>query len=512
MKKEKKSSVQKVIKNSVFNSSAWVVTLALNILFLPFIVDKLTVEGYGIYALLTSIVGYYNLFDLGLGQGVIKYVAEYKTKKDFTAINRSINAALWVQLITGFFCSLFLLIFADNILSLLKVSPDFLDVAKNGLHICTVGFFFTFLSGTLISVLMGLQRYDLSSLVNVSTNFFLILFTLILLFAGAGLREVILLHNIFAFLSFIVCLIIVSKQLPLWRFSFKIDIPYFKKLFNFSFYLFIGKISGLFSNYIVRFIISAFLGPKAVTYYVVPQKIITAFGGLLSNASTVLFPYTSELSAENNFNKIQETFIKTSRMFAAISVPVFLAISVFAKPFLIFWMGKDFLLEVGFVLNIIALSTILGSSTTVPNLMTMGCGYSKIIGTFSIITVIICTISLPLFTKLWGIEGTAVAMLIARIPGCLMIIYVCKYVFHLSIKDYIKKVFGFHFYPFLIAIMLFICIENFLMDFPSYVFLIFACLLSALYFYFIIKHRLFPIEKILEKLKIKKKCSDLPAR
>src|SRR5207302_8928186 len=50
------------------------------------------------------------------------------------------------------------------------------------------GFFFTMLAGTFSSVLMGLQRYDLTSRVSVATNAGLNLAVVALLWAGWGLK------------------------------------------------------------------------------------------------------------------------------------------------------------------------------------------------------------------------------------------------------------------------------------------------------------------------------------
>lgn len=123
-------------------------------------VYKLTVEGYGVYALLASLAGFYSLIDLGIGQGVTKFVAEYNARDDYYAANQAINSALWVQVIAGTVVSAGLIIFAKPIVEFLHVPPDLRSDSLVGLYVSAAGFFFMTIAGTLSAVLMGLQRYD----------------------------------------------------------------------------------------------------------------------------------------------------------------------------------------------------------------------------------------------------------------------------------------------------------------------------------------------------------------
>ena len=66
----------------MFSSGGWAIVVVLNIVATPYFVYKLSIEGYGVYALLTGLIGCYGLLELGLGQGVIKFVSEYRSLGD----------------------------------------------------------------------------------------------------------------------------------------------------------------------------------------------------------------------------------------------------------------------------------------------------------------------------------------------------------------------------------------------------------------------------------------------
>ncbi|MEQ8172477.1 MAG: hypothetical protein ABRQ38_26580, partial [Candidatus Eremiobacterota bacterium] len=257
----------------------------------------------------------------------------------------------------------------------------------------------------------------------------------------------------------------------------------------------------LFSNYIVRFIISFYLGPSAVTYFVVPMKLISAFGGLLSSAFNVIFPYTSELGAEKNQEKIKKTFIQASRYFTSISIPGLLTLFIFSKPILVFWMGEDFASKSWFILSALSFSSLIGSLTTVPNLITMGLGHSKVIGIFSCITTLVYLISLPLLTKLLGIPGTLTGMIIAVMPGIPLILYECKYIFYTEIRFYIINILGLHILTIFISFILLGFMTLGFNTHLTYPLLILSVIFVCVYYFILLKLDYLPVMKIINKLK-----------
>ena len=496
----KVTPIKQILKNALFSSGSWIITIFIAFITTPYVVRKLTLEGYGIYALLTGLVGYYGLLDLGLGQGVIKFVAEYKAKEDYEGISLSINAALWVQIIMGSIGSAILIVFAEPILRLLGVSTGYWLDAKVSLYASAIGFFLAMITGTLSSVLMGLQRYDITSKVGAASNFLLTVFILLALYLGAGIKEVIFLTVASTLVLFVVYFWIIRARLPQWRFSFGIDKLYFTMLFNFSSFIFIASVSSLFSNYIARFVVGFFVGPMAVTFYVVPWKLINAFGSLLRNAVGTLFPYASELGVQNDREKVQKTFVETSKILASFSIPVYLAILAFAKPLLAVWMGNDFAEKGWFVLSLLSLSVLLGSLTAVPNLVTMGLGYSRVVGFFSIITVVFYMVLLPTFTKLWGIEGTAWAMLGAAIPGITLVVYETEKIMALSIWYYLRNVVGFHFLP-MVASLVFVILVQGIPAGSTVWMLAFGLLFLCAYFCLMVSTGWIPLKKFVGQLR-----------
>jgi len=435
---------RRVVRNSIFNTAGWAVNALLVIFSIPYFVARLSVSGYGVYALLVGLVGYYGLLDLGLGQGVVKFVAEFRVRNDAVGISRSINAALWVQILSGLIGSALLFFFTKDLLHLLKVPPELWADGQSGIHAVAIGFFFTMMSGTFSSALQGLQRYDLTARVNVIASVLLTGALVLLLRLGCGLREMIWATALSAVLTSLAFLIIMKRKIPEWRFFERVEKESFRSIFAFSGFMFISRVSNIFCNYLVTLIIGLFLGPAAVTLYVVPWKLVSSVGAFLGSAFGVLFPYASELAALGDGQKIKRTFVDASKLFAALSIPLNLTLFIFSRSILRVWMGRSFSDAAWLVLSLLAMMSLLGSLSVVPNLITMGLGFSRIVGQFSLLTLLFYTALLPLFTWQWGAIGSAWGLLVSLIPGLSLVVYEIKKIFKINLAHYFSQVLGFH--------------------------------------------------------------------
>lgn len=481
MNVENRTTKQKLIKNGLFSSGGWGATVLISFIATPFIVNKLSIQCYGIYALLTGIIGYYNLLDLGLGKGVLKFVAQFNANNDVKAINCSVNSALFVQFIMGMIGSILLVTFSDNLINLLNIAVTYSNDAKISLYFSAFGFLFIMISGTFNSVLMGLQRYDITSMVNVIHNLILNISIVGVLYFGGGLKETIFMTVLSNFILLVVLAALVKISLRCWKFSIRFSTQYLLMLFNFSGFIFITKISSIFTNYIIRFIISFILGPAAVTYYILPTKLIRTIGSMVSSAFSAIFPYASELKAINEKSKIKQLFIKTSKIHSSVMIPFLLTLAIFSKPIMTLWMGEKIADNTWFILSILCFSSVIGSLTTIPNLIATGLGHSKLLSFFSFMTLISYSIFVPLFTKYFGLTGSAYGILISCIPGIFLINYELKNIIILDRLYYLSNVLGFHFIPIIISVFIIIGGGQYL-DYNLIITIFLALLFLFLYF------------------------------
>src|SRR5947209_14245264 len=91
---ESQISRARVVKNSVLSVAAYVFTLPLALFVNSFVVHRIGLEQYGIWAALTTIMSYGGVLDLGISVPVIKYVAEYVARGQRDEVNDLVGTAM----------------------------------------------------------------------------------------------------------------------------------------------------------------------------------------------------------------------------------------------------------------------------------------------------------------------------------------------------------------------------------------------------------------------------------
>lgn len=449
--------MNKLLKNSIFGSGSFIIVSFVALITTPYYVIKLTVEVYGVYILLTSLVGYYGLVDLGLGQGIVKFVSENVARGERNQAARYINAALIVQFIIGILVTALFSYFAEGLVKLLRIPNVWTTVAVLGIRLCSFGFLFSLLSSTLAAAMQGLQRFDITSTIEACMNILLNVVIVCLLLFGYGLWEIIFATTVSSIVIFIVYVFVLRTKFPYWRFSFRVTQKELIELFHFSLFLFISKASNLFANYIVSYVVAAFAGPAAVTIFVVPAKLLSAIGGVLSSGANAVFPYASEVHTIEPA-KIKKVFRSGSRIFAAISIPVMISIVLYSRQVLTIWMGQSFADQSWLVLSILAFSGVIASQTTVPNLVITGMGHSKTLGFFGLLALISYSIFLPVFTSAYGVVGATVGILCSTIVNIGFVYYLTTQIVEVGLCEFLSSTFKNHVIPILIIVsVFFIC-------------------------------------------------------
>jgi len=411
-----------------------------------------------VYILLTSLVGYYGLADLGLGQGIVKFVSENVARGDRRQAARYINVAVFVHFIVGTIMTALFVFFAEGLVVLLRITAAWTDIAVLGIRLCSFGFFFSLLSGTIAAALQGLQRFDITSTIEASMNILLNAAIVSLLLFGYGLKEIIYATTLSSIVIFIIYTVVLRIYFPEWNISFQVTKKEIKELFNFSFFVFFSRASNLFANYIVRYVVAAFAGPAAVTIFVVPLKLLGAIGGVLSSGVNALFPYASEVHAIEP-KKIKHLFYKSTRIFSIVSIPVMLFVILYSKQIMSIWMGNTFADQSYIVLSILALSSMIASQSAIPNLIITGMGHSKTLGFLGLIALLCYSIFIPLFTYNYNVIGTAIGMLFSAIISIGFVLVLTTKLVEIDLFPFLRNTFKNHLMPILLMAGVFVCLS-----------------------------------------------------
>lgn len=75
-------SGQLLTRNWALNLLGWVVPLSVALFAIPYVVRGLGAERFGVLSIASALLGYFGIFDLGLGRATTKFVAELLARRE----------------------------------------------------------------------------------------------------------------------------------------------------------------------------------------------------------------------------------------------------------------------------------------------------------------------------------------------------------------------------------------------------------------------------------------------
>jgi O-antigen/teichoic acid export membrane protein len=379
----------------------------------PLVVRELGDASYGVYSLVTAIVGYFAVIDINVTAGSIKYIAAFNANRDHARIDETVFFGLSVYALLGLAGGLCLFFGAHFFVTRLFAVPAALEAeAVATLQLAALGFFLGQLQSYLQSIPQALMRYDVTSRIEMLFGTGVPLLTVGVLLLGHGLFAVILVRVL---ASSINCLILwrwIRRLLPglAWR---RPGAAIRRELLGFSAYSFLSHFATMSYAYADKLIIGALVGVTGLAYFTVAATLANRVLGLSYRLCGVFFPAASALAALGELDHLRRLYLKASRYVVFINASVLVLVAVFAHQILYYWMDPRFARAGQTVLTVMALSQFIDSLTSLPSLVNDGMGHPRYSGMFALARAALGLLVVYLGVAGWGIDGAAWGHLLA---------------------------------------------------------------------------------------------------
>lgn len=408
-------SSKKLAKNTVYNILGFSVPMLFALIFIPPLILGLGKERFGLLSLCWIMIGYFSLFDFGIGKSVTKVIAERigSQKSD------QIPAVFWNSLVFIFWISILVMIAGFFIMpwlikSLVNISTVNFQEALSTFYLIILsiplvttttsvrGFLEAYQKFNIVNyyrIILGISTFVLPYLVLLVVNsLFWIVFSLLFI------RLIVWLFYLFAALK--TNREIFRNVYPL----FKIEI--LKPVLKISIWITIVNIVGPIILYSDRFLISSLLSLTAVTFYSTPYEMITKLLIIPTAFVGVLFPAFSASYALNP-NISNELFKKSAKFIFITIFPIVFSISIFSFDALNIWLDKEFATESVRVLQYLSIGILFSSLSSIPNNFFQGIGKPNIPAILNLIELPIYLYFMYIFINKYGINGAAFFWMIA---------------------------------------------------------------------------------------------------
>ena len=427
-------------RNTLLNFVGQVLPLLVGLVALPLIIQGLGKDRFGILSLAWVILGYFSVFDIGLGRATTKYVAEAIGKGDEEQIHRLVWTSVTVQGILGVIGSVVFVVITPLIVErILNIPPDLIGEAKSTFYLLALSVSLILISSSFSGVLEASQRFDLVNVVRVPSSLFSFLIPLLGLTLGYQLPGIVLLIVISRLLSLVALMILAFRVFPALR-KYSSHLPLFIRLFKFGGWISVSSIAGPILIYLDRFLIGAFLSMAMVTYYTAPFEVITRLWIIPGSLVMTLFPAFSTLGGLGRHDQTQAVLLRSTKYLLILITPIIFLVISFAQPILELWLGADFGQNSSLVLQILAVGALVGVLAPVPGAILHGYGRPDIIAKLYLAYIPLNFILVIFFIKIWGLPGAALSFTVRTLLDSVLLFSIALRITHQSAHSFLKEI------------------------------------------------------------------------
>jgi O-antigen/teichoic acid export membrane protein len=399
-------------RNSLINFFGQAVPLIVGVITIPFIVRGLGVERFGLLSLAWVVLGYFTIFDLGLGRATTKYVAEALGKGEESKVPQLVWTAVTVQALLGLVGALVLASITPLLTErILNIPSGLLREAKTTFYLLSLAIPIILISSSFSGILEAVQRFDLVNYVKIPSSAFNFLIPLVGWKLGFVLPGIVILIMTVRLIGLIIFIIIDFHFFPRIR-GFSTQFLFLKRLLTFGGWVTVSNIVSPILAYFDRFLIGSLLSMAAVTYYTAPYEAVTKLWIIPMSLTMALFPAFSSLNGNRALDKVESFFVRAVKYVFATLGPVVLILVLFSREILGIWLGDDFAVQSSTVFQILGFGILVNSLAHVPYSLLQGIGRPDIPAKFHLLELPFYVGTVLALTNVWGITGTALAWLV----------------------------------------------------------------------------------------------------
>lgn len=406
---ERLTSTSLLARNVLLNLAGWVVPVVLALLAVPVLSRQYGPERFGLLNLAWSAVGYFSVFDLGLGRAVTQLLAARLGRGKASVVNEIVWTALALLIPLSLAATVAGLAAASTIAA--YVAPD--STALRGEAVASVRLLAlaiptTVLTTILRGVLEAGQRFGAINALRVPLGVLTFGAPLVTLLFSSNVAHAIALlvagRGVLCAAHAWLCV----RAFPTLVVATRARAVLARRLATIGGWITVSNVVNPLLVSMDRVVISSSLGLAAVGYYAAPQEIVTKMWLFTSALLPVVFPAFAA-----TFRRAPERsavlFDRAARLTLVLLLPVAALLAMFAREGLELWLGAEFARAGAPVLRILVVAVYCNCVGQAAYTALQAAGRPRV-------TALSHLAQLPLFfgaltwaTSRWGLVGAAAA-------------------------------------------------------------------------------------------------------
>jgi O-antigen/teichoic acid export membrane protein len=397
-------------RNTVLNVVGQVVPMIAALVSIPILIRHLGTARFGVLTLAWAMIGYFSLFDLGLGRALTQAVAARLGNRDAEQeLPELVWTALGIMLALGTLGGALVMVASPWMVdTLLKIPPALRDESVGAFLllgismpavVCTAGF---------RGLLEAHQDFGAATALRIPLAISTFVAPLAVLPFSTKLVPIMAALAVGRYVTWAAHVVLCAQRYAYLRARPAMARTLVVPLLRFGGWMTASNVASPLMSYLDRFYIGAVLALAAVAHYVTPYEIVTRLQIFPSAMIAVLFPaFASTYVADRK--RTAMLFDRSLRVLIVFTFPLILAVVLFAREGLSLWVGADFAVASAPVMRWLAVGVFVNSLAQAPFAMLQGTGRPDITAKLHLVELPLYVAGLAWVTHAYGIVGVAMA-------------------------------------------------------------------------------------------------------
>jgi O-antigen/teichoic acid export membrane protein len=412
-----------VARNVSTRYVAILIEMIVGLVVLPFNVSHLGKSAYGLWMLTASVTAYFSILDMGYSGALVKFVAQYRARRDLRALNEILSTTYSVFATFGAITYLIAIVLAVYIDRFFQLSPDQVYLGRVVLLVTSLNV----AGGTVFSVyggvINGFQRYDLNNIVGTVSSVITALVNVVVLALGYGLVELVVATTAVRVLTYWVYRANAYRVFPGLHLTARgFSLARLREVTGFSVYMLLIDWAKKLNYSVDALVIGAFMNTSAVAVWSVGQRLAETTQRLTNQLNDVLFPTVVDNDAASRLDRLQAILLQGTKLSLATVIPIGGTLILMATPLVNAWVGPEFSGTV-IVLQLLSLTVIVRVGIATAYTVLKGAGRHRLVAyTMTIAAVVNLALSIAL-VKPMGLAGVALGTFIPVTASSIFILF-----------------------------------------------------------------------------------------
>ena len=401
------SDFRRILANAGWNLLGTVLPLTVAVLAVPFLLDRMGIERFGLLSLAWVLIGYFSFFDLGLGRALTKMVALHNDAGADEKLSTLCSTGMALVCLLGLAGALLVAAaFPFSYLWIDRLPEEMHTEARHALVLIALGVPLVVATAALRGILEGFQRFRLLNFIRVPAGIALFLAPCASAWFSPRLDWAI------GALLVTRLVVVAAHALPcagLVRLAVsQVRREWIAPLFHFGGWLTVSSVLGPVIVYIDRFVIGAMLSAASMAYYSAPFDIVSRLLLIPAALTSALFPALTRAQGTDPL-AAQRLRRRSLQLTLVVVVPLAALGALIAEPAVRLWLGAEFAAQSAGVMRILLLGFVFNAAAQIPFAAMHGHGLTRQTALLHLSELPLYLAVLILLVQSHGLEGAAIA-------------------------------------------------------------------------------------------------------